>query len=672
MSYLSVVVAFAEQGDRETVEKTLNITLLKDEFSISSVFGYKDLYFNISPVWKLLPGSFLNLFVSYSSGLNPKLSSLTLYLNGFPIYSMPLSESGIWKSSIKIPIPESNLKHGVNVIEIKSLIKTSEGNPVGWLRIHKESYCHIKYSLKEDLGLKEFPSPYFEENVPIDDATLFVLPDKWSLEELKSVIMITLDWVRRSPSKTFIPKMVTMSELTSDIKERSHLIYLGREKAFSPEVIEEFKIDKSKLKGKVFISGFVNPHGKGRLLVTAEDSEGVIKGVVAILSKEIKKQMEGKEVYLPLTIDFKLNKEEHRAVGKIIYLSELIGSDLIFNGIYSHSDAIGLKIPPNWNIKGDASLNLKLRYSSNLDEKMSGLTILINGVPIKSVNFSPKGLEEEKITLSIPKSVLKQGYLYITFNAYLDIGLKESNYSYPEIAWLVIDKESYFNIPHDVINLEPLLENFPYSVSKGKIGVFLGKEISSAALNTLLCCLIGLQKNVLKPFETYLFNLSEFSEEKIVENGLESVIVLSSLKEAEEMGIKPELDKITVLPNFLEKTTIWQANSLRIGSSEVYFLNILWLNKHPVVLDSSYDEALVQWILKGNISLLSDKGEVIPFYVKSSQEANPHLKLNEPTFWELILSNIKYSRTLIGVFVLSVVSVIVVIFITLVRHKRNL
>lgn len=668
-------LAFAGQYEPSTekAHESINISLIRGDISISSAFGYKDFYFVIAPSWELLPGSFLNLFISHSSSVNPSLSNLTIFLNGLPIYSNSLDKTNTWTKSIEIPLPENNLREGINVLEVKSLLRTTDdtsaeaSNPANWLKIHSETYVNIKYLTKKTIGVKDFPSPFFEKNVPKEDVTAFVIPKSWSPQEIEAIFKIVLDWIADSSPKELAPLILTIDKVNNEIKDRYNLIYIGIASNFPPEVLKEFDVDKYQLKGNIAISSLISENKKARLLITSEEGEGVIKGALALLSPEIKRQIDGNKVYLPLKMAFKSTKEKQTSTGNTIYFDDLIKRDIVFKGAFSHTDAIAINIPPNWATKGKPSIVINFRHSQSLNAKKSALTVLINSIPVNSVELSPQNANDGRMTIIIPQDFIDQGFIYVTFNAFLALDITNYSYSYPEIAWLVIEKSSFFNIPHETRKVDAILERFPYAITEDPVYVYIGDDINSIPLNTLLYCLIGIQRQINQQLDVRVFKLESLREKKLEEEGIKNIIVLASYEEVEKASLKPYIEKVPIVPSFAEKATLCSLDNYK---GEIASLTISWLKEHPII-NPFYEKALTTWNLKGNLCLISTQGEVVPFYLSQAPPKNIAKRSNQSSFWTNLLTELKQSRTLTGVFVLTLVVILTTAILILVKQKNH-
>lgn len=107
--------------------KSKNFRVEKD-MKIEGVFGNNVFFFNIDKSWTV-DNAYLNLIFTESDLLDKTQSTLTAYINDFPVYSMKIGDKKKYKESIKINIPKDKLISGYNEVKIKVYSRISE-NPV--------------------------------------------------------------------------------------------------------------------------------------------------------------------------------------------------------------------------------------------------------------------------------------------------------------------------------------------------------------------------------------------------------------------------------------------------------------------------------------------------------------------------------------------------------------
>lgn len=86
--------------------KSKNFRVEKD-MKMEGVFGSNVFFFNIDGSWKV-DSTYLNLIFTESELLDKTQSTLTVYINDSPIYSMKVGDKKKYKESIKINIPRIN------------------------------------------------------------------------------------------------------------------------------------------------------------------------------------------------------------------------------------------------------------------------------------------------------------------------------------------------------------------------------------------------------------------------------------------------------------------------------------------------------------------------------------------------------------------------------------
>ncbi len=663
-----------------SMTKHINIYLTPEkDLSYQAVFTNQDFYFNISPTWKVLADTKLFLVISHSQMVLPNISNITIYLNNTPIYTIKLNKTNIWKDEVEIPIPVSHLKPGVNTLSIKGFLRSTEeqcmdiDNPGNWFRIHKESFLYLSYIPKRNLKLKDFPSPYFENNTFHKDKTVFVIPDNWNPEELQSIFEITTTWSLENRYKKIVPKIKKFSEVNQVIADQNNLIYIGTIAKFPKEIKKQFGITKP-IKNSLVISGFINKHNLGRLFITSDTAKGVLKATQAILCNQIRKQMKFNKVILPFNTPIPPHKKAKRFKTDITF-NELMVGDIAFIGTYSHEDGLFFNIPPNWEIKGTPQMVIQFRHAPGLNSKTSGLTVLLDDVPIKSVNLTKSNVEKGFLTVNLPKKFLKSGYINATFRAYLDLGVRDCNHNYSEAAWCVIDGNSYLHIPHNIREMALIFDNLPFAFAGRKLNIFISKKTHSSVLNSICYLLMGWQKQLLHHLDFEVFSINKFDLSK---NETTSIIIAPA-EDIFKMGINLYVkynkktksfvsgEKVPIIPAFARQALLFNIVPINKKPSII----ITWENNFPNPT-RKFIKALWKSELKGDLSLISAEGEVISFYVKAEKPPEKETVVVKKTLIEDLLDKIRTNRGTVTIFALSVVGLlIIIILLSYQEWKRN-
>ena len=656
--------------------QTFNSPLTQVDISVGSVFSSQSFFVDISPTWKILDGSYIHLVLSHSQTTNPRISNVVVNVNNDPVYTIVLDRNNIWKGDIKIPVSPEYFGEGTNTITLNSYMRSIEeqcqdiDNPGNWMRIHRESFVHVRYIPGSDLRLMEFTSPFFETNLNHKENSAIVIPDGFEPGEAEADYEMILSWARSSRFKDFRPKVIPISELTTEIASTFHIIYLGRKEKFPKSVHDAFGTPAS-IKGSSYLSSFLNSQGKGRLLITAETSQGVSFGVRALMLPELREQMNVRNLSLALDTPLPQRKARSELDAELPF-SQIFTGDVVFRGTYSHERFLSFRVPPQWDLKGTPRIVLRYRHSPVLNERKSALTVDFEDVPRKSAPLGVTTSEEGRLDVPVPRDIKGGDFLNFNLRAYLDIDTFDCGHNFTEAAWLVVDKSSYLHLPHTLKRISPLLEHLPHTISDGNVNVYLGPGTDGNALTSLGNMLIYWQQNLLGDLFLSVKNLSAFSWDGAVGNS----IVLASVPDIRGKGIPISVGydpakksiisgpKVPVVPEFGERAVLFQLLSQKDSSLA---LVMGWARSVPG--GDIFNDAIFRNRLRGDICLVAPDGRVVPFYLETP-EPEPAGKISREWYMEIV-DKFRGDRTTLGIFALGTSLVLFVLFVSLVRSMKK-
>ncbi|MDO9509404.1 MAG: cellulose biosynthesis cyclic di-GMP-binding regulatory protein BcsB [Thermovirgaceae bacterium] len=656
--------------------QTFNSTLTTTDISVGSVFSTQSFFVDISPTWKVLDGSYIHLVLSHSQTTNPKLSNIVVSVNNDPIYTIVMDTKNVWKGEIKIPVSPEYFGEGTNTITLNSYMRSIDeqcqdiDNPGNWMRIHRESFVHMRYLPRSDLRLMNFTSPFFENNLNHKDNSVIVIPDDFEPAEAEAAFDMLISWARKSRFKDFRPRVVPASAVTPEIASTFHIIYIGRKDKLPKTVLESFGTPDS-IKGLCYLSSFLNSFGKGRLLITAETSQGVRFGVRAMMLPELKEQMNVRKLSLALNTPLPQIQVRSEMEAELPF-SEVFTGDVVFRGTYSHEQFMSFRIPPQWELEGTPQIVLRYRHSPVLNARKSALTVDFDDVPRKSVPLGITTSEEGRLVVPVPKDLKGGDFLNFNMRAYLDIDTFDCGHNFTEAAWLVVDKSSYLHLPHSLKRVAPLLEFLPYAISDKTMTVYLSPNVSGSALTSLGHILINWQQSLLGDLSLTVKSLASFSWDKPEGHS----VIVAPVSEIVAKGIPISVgydaknariisgQSVPVVPEFGESAAIFQLLAQKDSSLS---LVMGWARTIPD--GEMFNDALVRARLRGDVCLVSPDGRVIPFYLETPE---PEPSAKTPQQWyEKILERFRGDRTTVGIFALGTSLVLFVLFVSLVRSMRK-
>ena len=126
-------------------QATLNYPVFSDDQVITGVKNRMDSYFEIGKNKKTGTGSYLNLTFSHSPILVEDASFLTILMDDLPISSVPLDETNVEKTTIKVDLSHISLEPGFHKFSFQiqmtatRLVCEDPDNPANWMVIYGDS-----------------------------------------------------------------------------------------------------------------------------------------------------------------------------------------------------------------------------------------------------------------------------------------------------------------------------------------------------------------------------------------------------------------------------------------------------------------------------------------------------------------------------------------------------
>ncbi|MBC6003437.1 cellulose biosynthesis cyclic di-GMP-binding regulatory protein BcsB [Paeniclostridium sp. NSJ-45] len=151
-------------------------------------------------------------------------------------------------------------------------------------------------------------------------------------------------------------------------------------------------------------------------------------------------------------------------------------NDITMSGVISSTNKY-FDLPQNVSIK-DAKINLVYTKSELLDVDYSTITIIVNDVPIHSERLSGNKEYKKKISIDIPKDLIKRGYNEVEIKAYKTISDKICRDDSNTANWLVIHKESDISLSYNYKPVSNLISEYKDTY----INLNTGNELETSIL----------------------------------------------------------------------------------------------------------------------------------------------------------------------------------------------
>lgn len=362
-----------------------------------------------------------------------------------------------------------------------------DNNTANWLVVHKESSIDLKYKSKANTNtINQYNNIYMETDAANNINTAILVPDNYTSNQLSSVMNISLDIGEKLTHESF--KIDT--KLKSEFKNANkNVIYVGGISNTTPDFLNLLnEKEKQDAKDKAVIKQVISPFNKDRkmLLIISDNDRALSNATKLITSDKLIKSLNNESVTISESQDVHDLKEESNK--NKVYLKDLGYDFSLLKGPFTQETNFDIKFDKSKISTEGSKLNLKFRYSKNLDFNKSLITIYVNEKPIGSKKLSMQNADNDSLEINLPKDVLGKNYYNVKVVFNLDIKDQICETRDTDSPWAYILDDSYIDLNlKDNINLT--FKSYPYPfVLNGEandINIVVPKGLSSNELNDI-------------------------------------------------------------------------------------------------------------------------------------------------------------------------------------------
>ncbi len=362
-----------------------------------------------------------------------------------------------------------------------------DNNTANWLVVHKESSIDLKYKLKASTNtINQYKNIYMETDAANNINTAILVPDNYTSNQLSSIMNISLDIGEKLTHESF--KIDT--KLKSEFKDvNKNVIYVGGLSNTTPDFLNLLnEKEKQDAKDKAVIKQVISPFNKDRkmLMIISDNDRALSNATKLITSDKLIQSLNNESVTISESQDVTdLKGESNKSK---VYLKDLGYDYILLKGPFTQETNFDIKFDKNKTSTEGSKLNLKFRYSKNLDFDRSLITIYANDKPIGSKKLSMQNADNDSLEINLPKDVLGKNYYNVKVVFNLDIKDQECVTRDTDSPWAYILDDSYIDLDlKDNTNLT--FKSYPYPfVLNGEandINIVVPKGLSSNELNDI-------------------------------------------------------------------------------------------------------------------------------------------------------------------------------------------
>jgi len=464
-SILMVAVPTAVFAQEEvTSDRFTFLQLGQPDIALAGPHDSRSLTFGLPADWKLDGGGELELLMTVSFNqpvaADPEAPAvvsggiLTVEFNDVPIGVFPLNQVGQVQERLIIPVEamQSTRTDGrmkLDVILDSGLSCYSNQQMV--VIMHASSSFTFPFtSVMPDTSLVNFPRPLYQDSI-VQDAVLFVVPDKPSSAELESALIVAAGLANLTGSAVLMD-LATVNELTPAKVAEQDLIVVGKANTMPllSDLAPAAKVVSGRFQGSNQDDGVIqminSPWNPANvvLMVGGNSDAGVVKAAQAISTGLIRpgelSNVSVVESVQPMPVNPTL------AVYQT--LADLGYDDTQLSRYGTNNTSYRFYVPPGATISADAYLELVYAHSALVDYDRSGIVVNLNNRPIGSVRFTDTTANNSTnhLRISIPPSMVMPGNNILTVSVNLLPLDVCSDPSFREL-WAMIWSDSFLNLP---------------------------------------------------------------------------------------------------------------------------------------------------------------------------------------------------------------------------------
>lgn len=501
-----------------------------EDTECNGVMASKSMFFKIDKTWKV-EDAYLNLIFTQSDLINEYESTVTIYLNNKPIHSFRLIDADEIEQTVKVFLDKKLINQGFNEIRIKSYRRigekpcTDDMNTANWIVFSKNSFIHIDFKeIEDNVGLKEFPYPYIKES-NIEQKVTILLPDDFSDEELTAAMLMSSYVGQLNKNNKFNNIVSRYSEYNA--KNSENLIYIGNVNKLPEEIKNSLSVDEiTKINNKAILKEVASPFNSNKRLMIATSNQDklIIKCIKFITNGNLTKQVMGNSVFIDENMDVNNIVEEPKYN---VSFEDLGYGDIKLEGPFTQQTNYMVNLQKNRVVTNGAKINLKVRYSKNLDFEKSLVTIYVNDIPIKSKKLTLENADEDFLQAELPEDI--RGYSNYNIKVKFNLEMKDlyCNFSEKDTPWAYILSESNIYLPYED-RKDILFDTYSYPFIKEGIFNNVSVVVPNEMNNVYLDLLSKLLSNIGKELEENYGEFEVVRTGNFKNNSTKNLIVLGT------------------------------------------------------------------------------------------------------------------------------------------------
>lgn len=411
---------------------------------LNGISDRRSVWLNLPSNLVLNAGSYMEVKLGHSPLLIPENSHLTLLLNNQPVSSIRLDASNQQDGSWRVNFPAS-LQPDRGVLQVSFAASMRLNNlecPPGddrssWVTIAPSSRLHLEYNMQPLSSLADVPQTLFSSRFMTDRRVTVVVPENPSKRDLARASQVLARLGKLAGGEG---SQVSLSYGPGS-NNAAHQILVGGPALFPvlsnlnlplPLSGQSFNSNGQPVAAEVGVLQVAapasnRPVGGARVVLSGGSDDAADRAVQAFLDESTLGLMRGSYGLVQPNSQFKptpvLNKNTTATVanGRNSFPSLGLENSTVY-GLGTQDINYSFALPPYHNVNGDGQFSLAYSFAGAVDRQRSSMSVILNDVPLQSVQLNPSvpisatkplsapdasSLQAYRLNVSLPREVLR-------------------------------------------------------------------------------------------------------------------------------------------------------------------------------------------------------------------------------------------------------------------------
>jgi len=293
---------------------------------------------------------------------------------------------------------------------------------------------------QKPLTLNDFPAPFVVKNSVQPVPLKITLPANPSAGELRAAMVLAAGIGQISSGET-LTEVISLADFRPAASTLQNVILVANSDSLKTLSLSSLGITSDLQanagEGLVF---FFKPAGGYALLVSGDES-GIVKAAQAVSANQV---IAGGNANTMLVSG--INPVAAETGFEDMTLDDLGVGELVFTKPNSLSQSFDFFVPAGNQVRADASFDLIISHSQQLDYLRSGLQMLVNGYPAVSLRITDNTSNQAMFKLILPANLVHAGRNTVEFVA--DLYTRDlCTAPTANMAWMRVSSSSLLHLP---------------------------------------------------------------------------------------------------------------------------------------------------------------------------------------------------------------------------------